>query len=443
MNPVRNLMTAAAISLLAAAPANAAPRPVAAGEPTVRYVVRRGDTLYDLGALYLARPGDYRVVQRRNRIADPRRMAVGSRLDIPLRLLRTSVVEARVASFQGEVSVATGGPATPVSKGLVLGEGAVIATGVNAFVRMELPDGSQVVLPSQSRIRIDRLRQVLLTGTVDRAFFLYSGRSEAVVTPMKSPRDGFRIITPLSVSAVRGTVFRVAYDPASRQASTEVTTGTVQVGATLDNLTAVVPSSFGVHASTGEVSPPTPLLPSPEVLRPGRLQDEGEIVFDLTPQPGAVAYRARLAPDAGLLDPVEETLSDQPRLAFQGVRDGEWFVRVTALDAGGLEGMPATYGFTRARHELRLLSPARDAKSRRWQFRWEGQGTGQRAFRFQLWKGEAEAVPLIDEAGLSDPGITVTDLADGEYRWRVRSTLTHEGRSFEKWSGVQQFRIGD
>jgi len=434
---------AAAASLggaaLLAPAASAAPK---AKAETVIYVVRRGDTLYDLASLYLLRTSDYAAVQRRNRITNPRRMQVGAKLSIPVALLRTTPAQARVASYRGEVTATTQGRAVAIARGMSLGEGSVVATGANSSVRLELPDGSQVALPSQSRVRIDVLRHTPLTGSVERAFSLQAGRSEASVTPMKKPRDGFTIRTPLSVTAVRGTTFRVIYDAEAERAWTEVVEGVVNVSSSIDRSASVTSAAFGVKASDDGVTTPAPLLPPVAITAPGRLQDEAEVTFDLTPLPGAAKYRARLGVDAGLLDVIDEITVDQPQVSFQGVADGALFVQVSALDAEGLEGMPSTYGFSRFRHGLSLRAPVASEKAgRHWLFQWEAEGEGRHAYRFQLLR-TPEGVPLVDQAGLADGRMTVTDLPDGAYYWRVQSTVIHSGRRHEKWSPIQQFRIG-
>ncbi len=420
------------------APATAWAAPKAKAEHVV-YVVRRGDTLYDLASNYMLRTGDYAIVQRRNNIANPRRMPVGAKLEIPLALLRTTPTQARVASYRGEASATIQGRTVAVTRGMPLPEGSVVATGANSSVRLALADGSQVALPSQSRIRIDVLRHTPLTGSVERAFSLEAGRSEATVTPMTKPRDGFTIRTPLSVTAVRGTVFRVIYDAQAERAWTEVVDGTVNVASVIDGSASVTPEAFGVKATSHGVSVPAPLLPPTALVTPGRVQDEADVVFDLTPVPGAAKYRARLGADAGLLDVIDEVTVDQPRASFKNVGNGAMFVQVTALDADGLEGMPKTYGFSRFRHGLKLNAPI--ASGNHWLFQWEPEGEGQPLYRFQL-SGQPDGVPLVDQTGLSDGRMTVTDLPDGTYYWRVRSTVVRDGQRFEKWSPAQQFRIG-
>jgi hypothetical protein len=416
----------------------------AAAEPTARYVVQRGDTLYDLARNYLLRVEDYRVVQRRNHVTNPRRLAVGARLNVPLGLLRTEPVQARLGAYKGAVTISVAGKPLPVTSGAALGEDSLISTGANAFARLDLPDGSRVTLPSQSRVRVVRLRRTLMTNAVDREFLVEAGRSESTVTPLRNPQDRYIVRTPMSVSAVRGTEFRVWYAPDEGRASTEVVHGTVAVQATGDRrATTLVPAEFGVTATKEALSSPVALPPAPALLDSGKIQDDPRVAFDLAPSDRARAYRAQLALDAGFLDVFAETTSDTPRLAFDEVADGVYFVRATVVDAGGLEGVPATYAFERALNtlDLKALATSREGGTRRYLFRWDVGGEGERTFRFEL-RRTGDGPPVLDETGLAEHQITVTDLPPGDYTWRVMSRTFHRGRHVDKWSPAQTFQIG-
>lgn len=430
---------AAAAALLATSPAIAG-APATVG-PTVSYALRPGDTLFGLAGQFFVRQDDYRVVQRLNRIASPRSLPVGYVLKTPVRLLRIEPIEAKVVDVSGEVS----DHGSPISRGTIVREGDEIQTGTNAFVRFELPDGSFVSLPSQSRFEVQTLRRTALTGAVERTFVLRTGRSEAVVTHMTRPDDSFIIRTPLSVAAVRGTSFRVNFDPKTGVATTEVVEGVVGLSSTVNSSAAVVTKAFGDHATRDGVGVPQPLLAAPQLENQARVQGEASVSLKLAPVVGAVRYRARLARDEGVLGAFTEAESDRPQLSFDNVADGSWFVRLTALDADGFEGLPTVYGFKRTLHTLDLGSPistVRDARAG-WLFKWIGQGEGEQRYRFQLGAGaDTTTTPLLDETDLTDPQVFVTALPEGLYWWRVRSTLLVGSQRLEMWSPAQPFRIG-
>lgn len=412
-----------------------------AADPAEVYVVRRGDTLYGLAQAYLLQPSDYRVVQRLNGVANPRRLAVGKRLKVPADLLRTRPIEARVGAYRGSVQASLAGRAVPLSVGATLAEGTVVATGANAFLRLDLPDGTRLSLPSQSRVRLGRMIAVEMTGVVRREISVEAGRLESEVVPLRNPRDSYTVRTPMSVSAVRGTVFRVAYDPASSTARTEVVEGVVAVDAKAQETT--VAANFGALVTAAGVSGALALAPPPRIDNPGRMQDEGQVRFHVADGPPARAYRARLAADAGFLDVLSETVAETRDLQFEDLADGVYFLRVAAFDENGLLGAPATYAFERRLNTLNVSAPVSSSEDgvRRYRFRWAAAGAGERTYRFQLLQ-QGAAVPVVDEAGLTAQELTLTQLPPGVYEWRVMSRTFAAGRYVEKWSPLERFEIG-
>jgi hypothetical protein len=124
----RMMVAGLAATLLSASPAFAQSRPEPSTD-SIAYAVLPGDTLIDLATAYLNRPSDYRRVQRDNRVADPRRMAVGRTLIIPVSLLRADPDYARITSFRGAVTLSQGAVAAAPVQGQTVSEGAVLSTG--------------------------------------------------------------------------------------------------------------------------------------------------------------------------------------------------------------------------------------------------------------------------------------------------------------------------
>jgi hypothetical protein len=423
------------LSLVAALPVGAAP-------PMFGYTVQRGDTLYALAQAYFTHPGDYRTVRRANHISNPRRLPAGMELEVPIELLRTRPILAHLLAFRGDVTIGPESKPVAASRNMSFSEGATISTGPDSDAQFELPDGSRISVPSQSRVRIERLRFTLMSGKVERALVVEKGRSESHVTPLKNSGDSYKVSTPLSVSAVRGTEFRVQYDADRRQASTEVVKGAVQVSSGRGEPVVVV-AGYGANIGSGGVAAPESLLPAPSLLRPDRVLDDAAIEIDLAPTAGAVSYEAVLATDAGFVDTLAETTSAEPRLSFAGLPDGVYFLRLTAVAPDGLEGLPATYALDRALNTLSLTAPVESIAGphRRYLFRWQAEGDGQRSYRFQLFRDQNPR-PIIDEAGLSERQLTVTDLRPGIYAWRIMSRTVTPGRQVEKWSAPQSFHVG-
>jgi hypothetical protein len=415
-------------SLAAAAP------PQASDEVT--YVIRPGDTLIGLAKRGFNRNADYIVVQRRNRIADPRALQPGSTLHIPLRVLRTQPIGAKVIAFRGAVLV--GGTRPQI--GTAVREGSLLRTDADAFLTLELADGSLLTLPSRSTMRIAALHRVILTGSAIKSFELLSGRTETEVQKARKPQDRFEIRTPVSVAAVRGTKFRVTFGQDSAAAGAGVLQGVVAVKA--GRQAVAVPQGKGVVASATGPGPLVNLLPKPVLRDPDKVQDEDLVRFTVAPMPGARSYRIQLAKDAGFIETFAEAEAPQPTLTFAGVPNGSFFARATAISPEGIEGFPAVYTFERRLNSIVASVEELDKcpATRCLRFRWRSGGDGERRYRFQL-AAKPGGVPIIDEPEMADNQIVITDLPAGTYYWRVESILIEGGRRQSKWLDYQELRV--
>ena len=314
--------------------------PAERAEAPLSYRVRPGDTLIALSTKYLSKKEDYQRVQQLNQVKDPYRLPIGSTLRIPMDLLRIEPVDGVISSFRGNVTV--NGQAAAI--GMKVRQDMKVETGADAFVTIRLPDGSAISLPSQSRIHVQRLRRILLTGGLERRFRLEAGRSQSSVKPFRDPGSSFQVTTPLSVSAVRGTDFRVAVDPGGERALTEVVGGTVGVQAEADKTETAVPKAFGIVSTPSGSEPPVALLPPPQLLTIGREGEDG-VLISVKPVEGAKRYRIQLATDLEFQQVFKEAVTDTDTVSFTGLGSVPFFVRLTAIAASGMEGLPATYAF--------------------------------------------------------------------------------------------------
>lgn len=436
------------VSVLAPRPALAQPRPVSAAptaDPFVLYPVRKGDTLYSLTRAYLTGARGLQRVRQINRIPASSLILARGTLRLPRSVLRDVPIEARVESFSGDVLMQQPGSApAPVAIQAQLGEGTVIQTGPRGFLSLRLADDSTVTIPSQSSVRIVRLRRVLINQAVEREFRAEAGRLRARVTPMRDPGSSFRVTTPITVSAVRGTEFRVAFDPSGQQAQTEVEDGKVafDLGPTAAPTssaagTQLVPG-FGAVARPGTMGRPTPLLPAPRLADPDRVQTEPRLAFRIEPAPAARGYRLQIGRDAGLLDLIDEATGSDPAFSLGALPVGTYFVRVAAVDAEGIEGLGRTYAFDRV---LNGVSGTATAEGRRYRFKWSSVADGTPQFRFRLVRKDRPEIPVVDAAMGTATELAVTDLRPGEYAWKVLSLVPFGSKMVGVWSADQSFEV--
>lgn len=405
----------------------------ASGE-TVRYQVQRGDNLFRLATLYLIRPEDYRTVQRLNRVADPLRLPIGMILLFPRELLKHEPVRGAVHSYSGAVRI--GG--RPATVGMGVSEGTLIETGQKSFVTLKLPDDSSIALPSQSAVRVQRLRRAVLGNHLERLFEIERGRASATVTPMTDPLSDFRFATPGAITSVRGTRFRMSYDTNGGQATSEVLEGKVGFAAEAHDAQ-TLPAGFG---TTSELPAPVALLDAPQLAGADGVQSGDDIRFALQPVPGAKAYRVQIGADAAFLSVLDETLTAAPEAHFGSLPDGTYFVRATAIDGNDLEGKPGITRFERRLDRIEMgleVTPA--GYSRQFRFWWQAHGAANPQFRFQLAKAGKEAKPMIEQGPLSGNDLIVIDLPPGSYRWRIMTSQIIGAQTVSRWSDYSDLRV--
>ncbi len=330
----------------------------------VVYKTKPGETLQSIAEHWFVRPEDWRRAQALNKISNPGNIPAGTALRLRSVWLKTNPIVAELSAFRGDVRISRLKAAQDVAQGMELKEGDLIETGVNGFATLSLPDGSQVSLPSASRIRLARLRQVPMSDSIDRRFTLEHGRSEAKVTPMANPASRFLITTPVAVAAVRGTRYRVTYTPSEFKAVTEVTEGKVAVSRVGGIEDVLVRANFGnITTSTGATRA-FALLPAPVIETPERLQDEKAVKFQLSPVEGATRYLVEIATDPGFIDRVGSREFEGTIAEFDGVPDGDYYVRAFAIDGHGLTGVPTEHQFP-FRREYSASAAAADAEEQR------------------------------------------------------------------------------
>jgi len=420
-----------------------------ANDASVDYEFKRGDTLIDLAEKYLRKRSDYVTVQRINRINNPRFIPVGKTVSIPFHLLKYRPSEASLSAFRGDISISRSSRSITPAKGAVIAEGSALATAASSFLTLQFEDGTRVSMPSNSKMRITRLRHILLTDSVDYELAVDRGRIRSKVVPLDKKYDRYRVRTPSAVSAVRGTDYRTRVNEVTGTVYSETVEGVIDVTAG-DSFTGsdvvTVPAGTGAAASvTGDLAK-ADLLSPPELADPAKVQSDETLEFAVTPRADASAYRLLISLDAGFVDVVGEQQSDNATIDFPAIEDGRYFAKITAIDQNGFEGMPATYAFKRL---LSTLSGSAESGDFGYRFKWHGAGKGKRVYRFQLLLGDINTVPMVDEAGLTNDLITLSDLPDGEYYWRVGVTQYPEnspGNSddeevFQKWTDFEKLIV--
>lgn len=386
----------------------------APAEGTLDHRIEPGDTLIGLHGRLMRPQADWRVVQRLNRIADPRRLRPGSTLRIPLSMLREEPVSAEVLHSHGEVYVErAGAPRAALAAAALLRAGDVVTTGAQSSASLRFVDGSRALLGPGGRLRVERLVRRGAAGGVDSQLRLDSGAMETRVQPAR-PAPRFELRTPVANLGVRGTDFRARLD--GERLLAEVLQGRVAVAGTpLD-------AGFGTVATPGRVAPPRPLPAAPDLAGVPSLVERLPLQFGFVAAVGAVRYRAQVFDATGEERLILDGLFDAPRAAWtDSPPDGRYELRVRAADAGGVEGRAATLAFTlKARPE-----PPFQLKPRAGErlldadvaFAWSAHPEAAR-YRLQVAATPDFAAPRIDRSDLTGTAYTGS-LPVGTWYWRL------------------------
>ena len=404
------------------------------------YTVRSGDTLFDLAEQYFRRLEDYRIVQRINKVKNPRKMPIGKVLQIPYSILKYSSETAQIAAFRGTARVSTSGQGAREPRlNETIGEGAGLATGAASSLSLAVSDGSIVTLPSNSTMKIVRLRRFALNDSIDFEYALEEGAVRTNVAPLRSNNSRFRVRTPSAVSAVRGTDFRTRFDVDSGQSFIELIEGGLDVSSN-NGANTRLDDGYGAIIDGGQISTEA-LLAAPHILENSGWQREEELRFAVDPIDAAAGYRLIIARDSSFIDIVEDMTGTSSSFTLEELEDGNYFAKMSAFSGNGLEGLPSQIAFKRRLNSVMASAGENDEG---YEFRWVPAGKGERLYRLQIYASNASsAVPIVDEAGLTGTSITLSDLPPGEYRWRVGSSLFDNDTMEERWTDFQTIRVDD
>ena len=401
---------------------------------SVQYKVKKGDTLLALADRYLHSREHYRILQRRNGIANPMALPVGKLLIIDRSIMKYTPAQARIIAVRGQVNA--GGNAARIDQ--QYGEGARIKTAAASFVTLQLENGSKIAIPSNSEVVIRLLRRYALGDSIDYDIDLLKGDVRSRVAPLKSSDDRYRVRTPKAVSAVRGTDFQSRYNSAADSDFAEVVEGALAVNSSANDAAASVAAGNGLSVdSKGAVITET-MLAAPNFIETGKVQADIMLRFALNQTANASGYRVALASDAGFVDQIADVSITDGTAQFDAIPDGNYFVRARAISANGIEGLPSTYAFKR---RLNGVMATADKAVDGYNFKWTSEGDGTKRFHFQLYKGDINGVPMVDEAGLTSGLVRISDLAKATYFWRVGAAQYLAGEMGVNWTDFEKFEV--
>jgi hypothetical protein len=407
------------------------------------YLTYPGDTPLKIGRDYLKRPSDWDAVLKHNKITNDRVLPAKSRIRIPVSLLKVTPAPVEVTHAEGNVRVKPdGGTFRPLVVGDKLTGGETVITGPKSFVAYRLADGSKLTQQDTSKLAFGRLAAYGKTGMVSTELDLQNGRIEAGASKQVGPAGGFTVRTPVAIAGLRGTAFRLNVSDDGKILRNEVMEGAVGVAA--ESREVLVSKAQGTVAEIGKPpEAPRPLLSAPSLAGlPNRMIDL-PLKFAWSGMTHAAGWRAQVASDADFQKVLLDSQVAQPEVTWtDGLPDGNYYLRVRAIDTAGLEGMDTEHSFNLDARPLPppLLSPGegkrvyQEAAKLSWAASENAQG-----YLLQIAPGADFPADKTVERRL-EPVLWHTEtLTPGDYHWRVAS-LDAQGQP-RGWSPARPMRV--
>jgi hypothetical protein len=407
-----------------AATASAAP-----ADSTWQYRVQPGDNLVALTDAFLQDSASWRELQRINKIANPLRLAPGSTLQMPLRLLRREASVAQVLFTQGAVSLLRP-PAlveVPLAAGATVQTSDRLRTGERGSVSLRFSDGSRLLIAPGSEVSIEQLLVFGRSGLPSMKLRLNKGGADSKVEKQPSRPADYELKTPSLNLGVRGTEFRVQLTDDGQTTHAEVLEGVVAAGAV------PVEANFGVATVPGQSGLQKGKLPAaPDLSSVPPLFDRIPLTLAWSAQaagPDVKAWRAQVFAAGDFDRLLLDSRSSRPKASWgatpelDNLPDGNYTLRVRAIDALGLEGLASDRLFTlKARPEPPFSrTPSAnaviygDVLDLAWTRPQNALG-----FRLQVAQTPDFAAPQIDRSDITDTELRLM-LPPGVYHFRLAS----------------------
>jgi hypothetical protein len=310
------------------------------------YVVSEGDNLWNISKKHLNKVSYYEDVRRINNITLPKRIPPGTLIRIPLDWVKRHAASVSVKHITGQHQLVRNGQTLPVKQHDKIELGDELRLDNKGSITLKFADGSEMTLSDNVIISFDHLTQYGQTGMVDSRVRINQGKMEIRAEKQHGAGSRLDIASASAVTSVRGTVFRVGIDKKDPETSlVEVVEGEVAVSQGGDSV--AIPEGYGLKVVTGAtVGAPVKLLAATQVSNLPNVITKSQYEVHWTSIEKSKSYNVSLANDPKFSSIVWQNNTKENKLILPELNDGNYHLRVTALDKESIEGKPADYTFT-------------------------------------------------------------------------------------------------
>ena len=317
---------------------------VSAEEEYWEYTFRPGDSIWKIAKRYTTSVNNWGEIQKLNQIRQgpDRRIRPGTRIIIPISMLKLQPAPALVIALNGDASlVRANGDRKKLTLGEKLYSGDSVVTADKQSLRIQFADESELQVLANSSVVLDKLSHHKQSGMVDTRIRLNTGSVNTWVEKQK-PDSHYEITTPAAITAVRGTAFRLSTDD-EQISRTEVTEGFVAVSAGVFEKN--LQDGYGIVAEKDKPLPePVKLLSPPEVSVEAAAEQTAMLLSWVALE-GAKFYRYQLAADDKFNQISLDTTTVDKSLMLDQLLPGHYYLRIRGVDQLKLEGLDTVVEF--------------------------------------------------------------------------------------------------
>ncbi len=313
------------------------------------YTITQDDHLTSIRDLFCDPHVKTAQLAKHNNLSDKNLVHPGQIIKIPTQWLKSKVLPIKLIVFSGDVSLSKfkAGTTKALTMQDQLQEGDTLTTGANSLAKVRFADDSVVNLQPNAKLKVLLSRQRVNSDKMDILVEVTQGRIEVLANPAHTANRQFKVKTPSAVAVVRGTQFRVGAN--AGKTIEETLDGAVDFRANKEAVNVV--KGFGSFVKKGEAPlPPVELPPEPETISISKLIEKPPVALALMPQAGVSVTVAQLSD----VKDFTKILSTQrvsmqgaaaQQLSFEGLEDGQYYVKLRSEDAQGLQSQDVVHPF--------------------------------------------------------------------------------------------------
>ena len=309
-------------------------------EMMVPFHVQKGTNLIRIARQYCRNPSDWKTIAAINRLADPYIIYADSTIKVPLSILRTKMVSARVISIKGAPLLVSGQDTTrQLHKGDTVLPGQTVVTRDDEYVHLVYPDNKHSRIGPGSKMLLVYLMR-LADNNLQAEFFLNRGRMTNAIERKLKANEHFRTRTPMAITGIRGTEFRLKVEDAETNI-VETLRGRVALSAAGKEV--IIGKGQGSMVKKGKPpEPPHALPPRPKIPELPAVYRMLPVVIPTPSRNNIRSMHLRVTTDRqGMNTLTEQTVAAGKKFSLSSLADGSYFLFLTATDQQGFESPPA------------------------------------------------------------------------------------------------------